>query len=147
MWFVGSAAPSAEYSEVELLGRGAADVPYEVVDRDDPRLDTMTEGAEAEEASGEDEGSAMIETSGTAEDSGATEEDTIGAGDEDGTGPSDAESAELLDGGAILVERGAMLVVGRGVLDGAGDSLLGPGITMEDEGGVGEAELLGGGGG
>jgi hypothetical protein len=119
----------------------------DVVNRDDVRLDTMVGGAEAEESSSEDDGTATVEASGTREDLVMTEEDSIGAGDEDGAGPSDAESAKLLGGGVILVADGATLVEDSGVLDGAGETLLGPGTTMEEEGGGGGTELLGGGGG
>jgi hypothetical protein len=133
---VGSAAPSAENSEVEELGRGADDVPSDVVKRVDVRLDTRTGGAEAEEAS-KDEDEAAVEVSGTVDASGMGDEDGGGGGT--GEEPSDAVSAELLSGGATLAD-------GRGVLDGAGETLLGPGITMEEDGSGGGTELLVGGG-
>jgi hypothetical protein len=132
---VGNAAPSAEYSEVLELGRGADDVPFEVVvDRVDVWLLTITGGSEAEEAFCEDDDSTVLEVSGIVEASGTATDD---GGDEDGIGaaedgPSDVESAELLGG--------------RGVLDGAGKTLLGPGMITEEEGEGGGSELLVGGG-
>jgi hypothetical protein len=154
---VGSATPPVK-SEVELeLGCGADEASSEVVvERIDVRLGTRIgeEGGTDEGASSEEEDSITADGSGTTDGSG------------DGDEPSDAGSAELLDGGAILVGGGATLDDGRTVLKGGaaledgrgsglllgasggeGGELLRTGIALEEGGGGGLLEAGGGGGG
>jgi hypothetical protein len=122
-----------------------------VVERVAELLGTTTAGGDGDEVS---------ESSGAEDDSGA-DEDGSGDGDRDGKGdgPSELKSAELLGGGAILVNitgvldgAGASLLgsgaslLGSGILLGSGTTLLGSGTKLDDggrDGGEGDEVLVG----
>ncbi|KAI1667095.1 hypothetical protein L13192_09339 [Pyrenophora tritici-repentis] len=155
---VGKAAAPVNSDAALELEMGGEDVPSDVVVLCvDAALDTTTEekgaGVDAG-ASVEDEGSTTMDE-GEMEDRGGgadADEETMEGGIEDeggGGGTSDTVSAELLDGGAILVVDNATLDKEIEVLVGAGGApLLGSGITLETGAEVGRsAELLGGGDG
>ncbi|KAE8848639.1 hypothetical protein PTNB85_02482 [Pyrenophora teres f. teres] len=147
---VGKAAAPIN-SDVKLeLDMRAEDVPSDVVVLCVVvALDTTTE----EKGAGADEGASVEGEDSMTMDEGRMEDWGGGAGADEneggGSGTSDTVSAELLDGGSILVGGNATLDEGRGVLVVAGGaSLLGSGIKLETGTEVGGGvELCGGGAG